>query len=466
MEVGPMNSYDEPFRSLFKRYPDSVFFEADSAVRKCMKGISDAELSEYVGRFTSYFVMHQSGIVSLLETVFSYMTVLLMSRGEDELIKKLLPFNSAKKSAFMKLTPSDISKTNILSMLMLCCMKNDEGSCKRLIDMWIGIDMLERENDVILADEAELILHPLYPLMLTKSFELVRYYADRFQEERRKAGKEPVDNRHYRGYVESAIYHRQKEFLRVLCDIGYDPSFSENTLAYILSDRANVEYISDIWEVREAESLEVDIPQKASDKHYLNLMSFDRISLLDNICRNYGDVGCSELFRTIPLIDLVYERDLATVIDRLSGNYGPISDKENAEKTQRAFNKYSTENITVVIQNGRNILRFEKYLKDKKITYDLSDDTELRFNTSPFVRNEPLGRLVRFFSKGQFIFDTEKLSLFTAELLSRNSAALTKALVMKGAFSEKNIGEAINYVVENKLYNSLDQINKLFFRED
>lgn len=462
-----MNSYDEPCRSIFKRYPDSVFFDADSAVRKCMKGISDAELSEYVGRFTSYFVIHQSGVVSLLETVFSYMTVLLMYRGEDELIKKLMPFNSAEKSAYMKLTPSDISKTNILSMLMLCCMKKtDEGFCKRLIDMWIGIDMIEREKDVILADEAEFILHPLYPLMLTESFELVRYYADRFQEERRRAGKAHFDNRYYRGYVESAIYHRQKEFMRVLCDSGYDPSFSENTLAYILSDRANVEYISDIWEVREIGLLEDDITQKAPDKHYLNIMSIDRISLLDNICRNYGDAGCSELFKTIPLIDSVYERDLAAVIDKLSGNYGLISDKENAEKTERAFNKYSTENITIVIQNGRNILRFEKYLKDKSITYDFSDDTELRCSTSPFVRNEPIGRLVRFFSKGQFIFDTEKLSLFTAELLLRNSAALTKALVMKGAFSEKNIGDAIDFAVENKLYNSLDQINKFYFQED
>ncbi|MGN0691681.1 MAG: hypothetical protein ACI4K7_04975 [Oscillospiraceae bacterium] len=459
-----MNSYDEPFGIILKRYPDSVFFDADSAVRKCMKGISDAELSELAGKFTSYFVIHKSSVVQLLETVFSYMTVILMYRGEDELLKKLLPFNSADAMAYMNLTPCDISKTNILSMLMLCCLKKtDEQFCKRLIDLWIDINIRERKNDIVLSDEAEFIVHPLYPLMLTESFELVRYYSDRSREERLKGNKDPFDNRHYTGYVESAIYYRQKEFLKVLCDSGYDPSFCENTVAYILSDRANVEYISDVWEVRERDPYDDDIP---SDKHYLNIMCIDRISLLDNICRNYGDIGCSELFRTIPPIDKLYERDLAFVIDRITGKYGMLIDTENAEMTKEAINKYTAENIIIVVQSGRSFLQFEKYLKGKNITYDLSNDTELRCFSSSFVKNEPVGRLVRFFSKGQFIFDTEKLSLFTAELLSKNSAALTKALVQKGAFSEKNIGEAIDHAVKNQLFFSLDQINKYYNRED
>ncbi|MGN0642128.1 MAG: hypothetical protein ACI4JJ_03195 [Huintestinicola sp.] len=369
---------------------------------------------------------------------------------------------------------------NILDMLMLCCLKKeDDDYCRKLIDRWI--DLYEQqgassENDLFCG---KFILHPLYPLMITESLSLVRYYFMKFREMALRTSMRAADiGRHFSGFAESAIYHRQKEFLRVLWECGYDPSCSPYCLGYILADRANPEYISDLWEIREISSdeyMSVFSEQSvqsggefADGKRYLNIPCFHRFELLDIIFAYYGEKGCGELFKIIQPSDIIYEDALSIAVRELSDKSSAayIQNFNDAKRELKVIDQYTPNNVTVVMQSGKCILRIKKYLKNKSMTYDLRENSDLRYGESEFGKYEDIGTLVRFFSDESIIFNTESLTPPVTHLLMRNSGPLTKALIEKGAFSDKNIVQAIDFAVENKLYNSLSQINKAFEREE
>ncbi|MGN1416071.1 MAG: hypothetical protein ACI4XF_04470 [Oscillospiraceae bacterium] len=471
---------DGPFNITVKHYPDPVFSESDKIVRKCIVGMSDAELSQSIDSLSAEFQKSRAlnRYFFLHEAVHLYLTVIFSCRNNSVALEKIDALLRAANMDYVIYSESRIFlRFEMLSMLMLCCLKkSDEDLCKSIIDRWIDICMSEECSFVLRQDKASFMLHPLYPLMITESYSLIAYYINRSAEKRLEKNENAYDVRSYSGYVESAVCHRQKKFLKLLCESGYDISADKYCIAYILSDRANAEFISDLWEVRynrsrflkltplsEQPVLDAGCVDAVIQKRSLELPGFAMISLLDITYKYYGDSGCSELFGALPPIDTIYENDISSV---LSDNCFFIVNNEETRKTEEAIRKYTAESITLVVQSGQDIFEMKKYLKNKNITYDLVACSDILEYCGNFGTCEDIRTLVRFFAHENVIFNTEKLTRPVRNMLFRNSSALTKVLVRRGAFSEKNIGEAIDFIVDNKLYNSLDQINKFYFQED
>lgn len=357
----------------------------------------------------------------------------------------------------------------------------NEEYCKYLIDSYISNDskfIIRWEDD---ATNEPLIKSPLYTLMITEKYSLVRYYLKRVKAQLSPDKKLGVLS----GYVQSAVRYRQDEFIRILIEEGYFMQKDESALAYIFSEEGALDFIAGIIPLSEpADTLwELENRFYEEGEYRFCILRTRQLSLTYLIYRQYGIEGVNRFYEKVSRTNVVYEMDLYSVIadflsnsgKRNSGDYDDLliltcsvpPDAEEEKSSSEASPIRSAEDIIqictqpvyrLVVTDGMIMKRFEDCYSPQGVTFDFTEYRSQYGDLSVI----PQKILMRYFKNNDLLFDGQKLTAPLEIMLHRNSYLLTELLVKKGAFTDRVIDEAISYAVENRCYRSLDAINKTY----
>lgn len=466
----------------FNRYDDSPYYVADELIRDCLHDISEEQLIIDLKKVKRQFDMYSTSNQDILPALYYIMSAVLYQKNNKQCLSIISErFNEETDfkewQLYQTYSINTCSRLTLLFVLTLFLLrKTDDELCKRLIDRWIAIQDGESREHYWSDDKVvhvEFIVSPLYPLMITENFELIKYFLEKTAQTRDLTKAELAKTLNLEGYVESAVEYYQEEFLDLLCDYGFDFSNNMAALTYIYSNQQNFDYISQVWDVRKEIVPLAEFHDDNSARKRICIPWENQLAFLMKMFRNYGMEVCDRVFNCLSPIVTIHEKDFSKLIyGRCIGDSFDCKSLDNVPSyngirydvnTVALLDRYVSENITIIADSGK-IDEYPPYLLNKKVTFDMRKcDGESKYCGLQYCSVSYIKSLLR---NSDILFNTDELTDFHRELLKRNSAAVAKLMIKKGAFSDANVGEAISYLVENKLYNCLAELNKMYFKED
>lgn len=466
----------------FHRYDDSPYYAADELIRDCLHDISAEQLEIDLKKVKQQFDKYTPSNQEILPATYYIMSAILFQKNNKQCLSIISEYfkeeTEVKEWQFSQsYSLSTCSRLTLLFMLTLFLLRRtDDELCKRLIDRWIAIQDVDNKENFWADDKVvniEFIVSPLYPLMITESFELIKYFFEKTAQVRELTKAELAKTMKLEGYMESAVEFYQEEFLDFLCDYGFDFSNNMAALAYIYSNQQNFDYVSRVWDVRKEIVPYKEFQSADGAKRCICVSWENQLTFLMKMFRNYGMEVCDSVFYLFRPIKTIHENDFSKL---LMGHY--LGEFFNGKGLDDAtmyngirydvniialLERYVSEEVTIIADEGK-IDEYSFYLPNKKITFDMRN----RRRDSQYLGllNCSVTNIKSLLRSCDILFNTDELTDFHRELLQKNSAAVAKLMIKKGAFSDANIEDAISFLVENKFYNCLAELNKMYLEED
>ena len=465
----------------YNRYEDSPFSCADSLIRGCLRGINEEQLNVGLKEMRKQFGMYSIYNRDILPTALYIMSAILFQSNNKQCLDILSGYIEKEMDNDVGQLNQlfDINSCSRITLMFLLTLfllrKTDDELCRRIIDRWVAVQDSEGRRRLFEEDRLsrlDFIVNPMYPIMITENYELIGYFLEKCAQAKGMTTAEMVKTMHLEGYVESAVQNRQKDFLQLLYDYGFDLSDNLEALTFIYSKQEHFDYISQVWDVQR-EIAPNEESQENGGERRICIRRKNQLAFLWKMCRNYGKAGCDELFRNNPLIDTIDEEDIASITSmHCAAEFADCPDLDNAD-THNGINysvnivalldRYLAQDVTIIAYRG-SIDALLPFLPSKNVTFDMRNcgkDSDY-FGLQIFT----VANMKFLLKRADILFNTDELTAFHRQLLNQNSAPLTKLMIQKGAFSEANIDAAIAYLVECRYYNCLSELNKLYYKEE
>lgn len=466
----------------YNRYEDSPYYCVDELIRDCLHDITPEQLETDLEKVKKQFDMYSVLDKDILPTLFYIMSAILFEKNNKQCLNRIsetfIKETDVKEwRIYQSYSLNTCSQLTLIFMLtMFLLRRTDDEICRRLIDRWIAIQDCKSHEHNWSTDKVvniEFIVSPLYPLMITEKYELIKYFFEKTAEVRGLTIAEMAKTLILEGYVESAVEYQQDEFLDLLYDYGFDFSNNMAVLAYIFSSQEHFDYISRMWDVRnEIVPYEKLQSGDGSARRRICVPREKQLVFLVKLFRNYGKDVCDRVIYRLCPFETIDEEDIYKLSrGHFIGEFSSYGDLDNS----RTYNgiryniniialleRYVSDFVTIIADKGE-IDAYPVYFPGKKITFDMRNcGRNYRYCG---LQTGSLKRIQSLLKSSDILFNTEQLTDFHRELLERNNAAIAKLMIKQGAFSDANAEAAISYLVENKLYNCLDQLNNMYFKE-
>lgn len=465
-------------------YNGSSDSDADEVIRKCLKSDSEAEITDALNKFSAAFTHKTFSETTFFSGIILQAILLDKSKAIRDIAMPML-FETMSTAYTYDYNITQCLQNDLLFLLTRECISQgadlNEEYCKYLIDSYISNDskFIIRWGDDDVTD-VPLINSPLYLLMITEKYSLIRYYLKRAKAELSPDKRLGVLN----GYVQSAIRYKQDKFIRILIGEGYFIQKDEPALAYIFSEEGALDFITGIIPLSEPVDTLAELESRYNEEGAYRFCALRnrQLSLAHLIYRQYGMAGVNRFCEKVPKTSVVYEMDMySLIVDFLSNSgkhdsddydgllilsFSESSDTEEAKTAHEESPIRSAEDIInictesdyrFVVTDGIIMNRFEDHAPHG-VTLDFTQYSS-QYGDLAVI---PHKILMKNFKNNVLLFDKQKLTSPQEILLYRNSYSLTELLVKKGAFADGVIDEAIKYAVEYRCYRSLDAINKTY----
>lgn len=458
--------------------------DADEVIRKCLKSDSEAEITDALNKFSAAFRHKSFSETTIFSGIILQAILLEKSKAiRDSALPMLIETMSTAYTYDYNIT--QCLQNDLLFLLTRECISEgadlNEEYCKYLIDSYISNDskfVIRWDHDV--TDEP-LIKSPLYTLMITEKYSLIRYYLKRLEAELSPDKRLGA----LAGYVQSAIRYKQDKFIRILIDEGYFIQRDEPALAYIFSEEGALDFITGIIPLSEPADTLAELESRYNEEgaYRFCILRNRQLSLAHLIYRQYGIEGVNRFCEKVPKTSVVYEMDMYSLIVDFLSNSGkhdsddyddlfilPCSDSRDIEEERSAhepspirsakdiINLCTESGYRFVVTDGMIMNRFEDHYAPHGITLDFTEYSS-QYGDLAVI---PHKILMKNLKNNDLLFDKQKLTSPHEILLNRNNYSLTELLVKKGAFADGVIDEAIKYAVEYRCYRSLDAISKTY----
>ncbi len=465
-------------------YNGSSDSDADEVIRKCLKSDSEAEITAALNKFSAAFKHKTFSETTFFSGIILQAILLDKSKAIRDIAMPML-FETMSTAYTYDYNITQCLQNDLLFLLTRECISEgadlNEEYCKYLIDSYISNDskfIIKWEDDVT---DVPLIESPLYLLMITEKYSLIRYYLKRAKAELIPDKRLGVLN----GYVQSAIRYKQDKFIRILIGEGYFIQKDEPALAYIFSEEGALDFITGIIPLSEPVDTLAELESRYNEEgaYRFCVLRNRQLSLAHLIYRQYDMAGVNRFCEKVPKTSVVYEMDMYSLIVDFLSNSGKhdsddydgllilslseSSDIEDAKTAHEESPIRSAEDIInictksgyrFVVTDGIIMNRFDDHYAPHGVTLDFTQYS----NQYGDLAVIPHKILMKNFKNNVLLFDKQKLTSPQEILLYRNSYSLTELLVKKGAFADGVIDDAIKYAVEYRCYRSLDAITKTY----
>ena len=396
-------SYAMP--KLIPYYPKQ--FCADVLIRYAIGGNDKEEFEQLTDNFFFY------GDPDITQIIF--VAIILYKKGKYELLDIFI--DTLNRSYIDNLT----NETADLLMLK---------SCMDIVDHFLfGTEFTSRPG-------RQYTDYLVYFAMITGKKRTFKRYI--------KSGKASTTAHHF--YLMSAVAFQDTEMLKIMLDNGMElvPSMAE--LAFFCTSDALAKFV--------CENLFMYVykfEHEGNDADNLDAVSLIEHSVYSNnmitfakaLYETVSEERFREIFSSLPKISAISENEIPDIM------YFYENDID--------IHEYFDETVEVTIGNAKYLSYFYR---------ELPGLTGVNFSYNFYFVEEPCfkgwddNKVIDLLANKDVSFQREYLTPIIKELLDRNSEKLTGHIISSKLINRVNIGEVIDYLAENKLYNALNKVNQ------
>lgn len=411
------------------------FIRQDKVIRAAISGCSAYEFRNALTDMYNEEEKDHGYYLGVNTVCCNWLVSLILSvlRRQD----KSTAFYEAQKK--LKLGTDTIPSANY--SFFVSCLENDDEFAEYII-----------RNELDSSDFRTMwyFVNPLYFLMLTGKYRLLKIALDRCREVCSKESitdetDEPNDCTDSIFYgegmsfvVASAAYFRDMEFLTLLFDSGY--RMDKDIIVQLYSEPAAMEFIIENF----CDRLGLDKPAAVCEYVGEKFSTHQKLEMGLQILHCYGQEALERFLEELSPMEKVSILDDNIIISYIAVEWS------SADKGKLFLNSLAENELTVILYEYdiTDLYDVEQIFTEQSLTFELTYDDD------DFLETLSDNQL-RDILKRNFIFKQSGDGSILQTVISRNSRQLTKLLIKKGMINKDNYEEILDIVISNRYLNAL-----------